>query len=737
MNNVVDNRQIKVFVSSTFSDLRDERSSLTYKIFPAKRYLCEKKGYDFIDIDLRWGVSAREAANGDVLEICLTEIDNTKPFFLGIIGDRYGWIPMRKDVNDVEKLVEAFPRIDTYLDCAYSITEMEMMFGVLDCDKDYNAVFFIRKPLSESNSEDDKKLELLRQKIRSQGKYPVFEYETIEEFEDVVDDFFTRQLGEICVEYLDTKSEYENMHRQFTAILLRNYLPYAHYIDTLDIFLANPQRSILKLVGKNGCGKSSLVAYYCSLINSRGGKWHAIVYHNEAVIDEKGGALSYIRLLLSSILGGWYPEANLSPATTEDEKQLLEQYMDEIEKRGIKLLVILDLANMAIWKYYFDDLVQRRLNNPNIKCILVHESDAYHLDYWDAETDKKYKNRICNDSFFDLDAVQKAAFVEHYFKYFSKTLPYPSLTGDIANSEVSTVLSLVMILDNLRKYGSYDTFGTHLKLLLDKNSSGDLVPYFIEEFMQEFDTGDCAFVKDFFSYLAIDNRFTESDIVSILKIPHDKLYIFYRFFRACSSWYRIIDRYILLNISPNDVFRGEDYYDSRYEEDRYANNIVEHFVNNYDKHPESSRAHLYIARKRALTPYYKEYRWKMLDGTLRDDEVGLCHCLLTAYDLPDGEEYSQNMYMAVKCVDRMVRTGINISRDEGYCREVRNWLNGFYHSLDIDELNDLYCTEEELAEIKKIEEAYDFGEARRRIREISKELEYSKIALRMKALLNM
>ena len=68
---------------------------------------------------------------------------------------------------------------------------------------------------------------------------------------------------------------------------------------------------------------------------------------------------------------------------------------------------------------------------------------------------------------------------------------------------------------------------------------------------------------------------------------------------------------------------------------------------------------------------------------------------------------------------------------------INPWLNGFYHSLDIDELNDLYCTEEELAELKRIEEAYDFGEARRRIREISKELEYSKIALRMKALLNM
>ncbi len=37
--------------------------------------------------------------NGKVVDICFDEIDNSIPFFIGIIGNRYGWCPEKQDIS--------------------------------------------------------------------------------------------------------------------------------------------------------------------------------------------------------------------------------------------------------------------------------------------------------------------------------------------------------------------------------------------------------------------------------------------------------------------------------------------------------------------------------------------------------------------------------------------------------------------------------------------------------------
>jgi hypothetical protein len=49
-------RTFRVFVSSTFEDLKAERDALQRDVFPRLRALCERHGARFQAIDLRWGV---------------------------------------------------------------------------------------------------------------------------------------------------------------------------------------------------------------------------------------------------------------------------------------------------------------------------------------------------------------------------------------------------------------------------------------------------------------------------------------------------------------------------------------------------------------------------------------------------------------------------------------------------------------------------------------------------------
>ncbi|MEO0727732.1 MAG: DUF4062 domain-containing protein [Bacteroidota bacterium] len=91
-------KTIRLFVSSTFDDFRREREVLQTYIFPRIKKYSRERGYYFQPIDLRWGISQEAQLNQKTLELCLNEVRTCKsyagPNFLGMIGDRYGWVPL-------------------------------------------------------------------------------------------------------------------------------------------------------------------------------------------------------------------------------------------------------------------------------------------------------------------------------------------------------------------------------------------------------------------------------------------------------------------------------------------------------------------------------------------------------------------------------------------------------------------------------------------------------------------
>jgi hypothetical protein len=109
-------RGFRVFVSSTFEDFAREREALDGIVAPELRLFCQARGVDFQLVDLRWGVNSLSARGHRTLAICLNEIDKTlilatKPSFLVLLGDRYGWRPLPRHLQ-----AELFDRITAALD---------------------------------------------------------------------------------------------------------------------------------------------------------------------------------------------------------------------------------------------------------------------------------------------------------------------------------------------------------------------------------------------------------------------------------------------------------------------------------------------------------------------------------------------------------------------------------------------------------------------------------------------
>lgn len=93
------------FVSSTFRDMQEERDVIHRKVFPMIRNKLKKFGETAEDMDLRWGVDTlnltEEESGNMVIRVCIDAIDRCVPYFIVLLGERYGWIPDMSTIQNI------------------------------------------------------------------------------------------------------------------------------------------------------------------------------------------------------------------------------------------------------------------------------------------------------------------------------------------------------------------------------------------------------------------------------------------------------------------------------------------------------------------------------------------------------------------------------------------------------------------------------------------------------------
>ena len=136
-------RTFRVYVTSTFEDLKDERDALHREVFPRLRAFCESRNTRFHPIDMRWGVRDDAARTQQTTEICLREIASVQQagrggFFVAIIGDRYGWrpLPFRIPAREFETVLSFIP----------DEAQRAVVNEWYDCDKNAVPPEFVLRP---------------------------------------------------------------------------------------------------------------------------------------------------------------------------------------------------------------------------------------------------------------------------------------------------------------------------------------------------------------------------------------------------------------------------------------------------------------------------------------------------------------------------------------------------------------------------------------------------------------
>lgn len=264
-----DSRLIRVFLSSTFVDFQEERSLLVQQVFPSLRRRARSREVEIVDVDLRWGVTAEQAERGETLPLCLGEIDRCRPYFISLLGERYGWVPP-PDYYKPE-LLERQPWLKERMGGA-SVTELEILHAVLrNPEMAGHAFFYLRDPAyAEAQSEagwvaenpaERQRLEALKARIRDSG-FPVAEglpspqaiAERIEaDLWQLIESRFPEQ------ESADALEREDRRHSDYRRARTGLYLGGEPAIEQLERWIADGEQRIL-ITGESGAGKSALIA---------------------------------------------------------------------------------------------------------------------------------------------------------------------------------------------------------------------------------------------------------------------------------------------------------------------------------------------------------------------------------------------------------------------------------------------------------------------------------------------
>ncbi len=271
-------RTVRVFLSSTFRDFAEERDLLVRKIFPELRRRCRERQVELVDVDLRWGITEEQAQRGEVLPICLAEIDRSRPYFMGFIGERYGWVPEHQQY-DLSLLVEQ-PWLDDHRG-GKSVTELEMLHGVLNNPAMAGRAFFYFRnseysqskggPYLSEGPESAMKLEALKDRIRTSGFHVVENYSNPEALAEQVREDLWKVIDEAYPEedIPDPLTLEGRKHEAYGGSRLGLYLGGKQYFTALDAAMQAETFKPVLITGASGGGKSALIANWSKVYKEK------------------------------------------------------------------------------------------------------------------------------------------------------------------------------------------------------------------------------------------------------------------------------------------------------------------------------------------------------------------------------------------------------------------------------------------------------------------------------------
>ncbi|KAH3766652.1 Tetratricopeptide repeat protein [Pelomyxa schiedti] len=363
-------RELKIFISSTFRDMDAERNLIVKQVFPRLKQICMERDVCLTYVDLRWGLTGTASDNAATLLLCLRELSQCN-VFVGMYGERYGWClsddfyrnPTQQDdllKRSFDVAAKEFPWVQQLVD--RSVTELEWRMVLERKTKgDVASFFFLRDPYyiqsdvpeserylykSEGPSQESK-LSQLKVTVTKSG-LPCSAYNRPSHLVDLMYEQLQDYLNKLYPEgSVLTPLECERVrHGWYSSTLRQVFVPQDKYNAELDSFASsNTVVGVCAVIGSTGMGKSALLANWIVRYNRHHPEFPCVIHHVGASASSTSHCLM-LRRCLNDLLSQLGDTTDSIPKDDEYMIAKLPQVMQQIAQRNKRSKIILVLEGI-------------------------------------------------------------------------------------------------------------------------------------------------------------------------------------------------------------------------------------------------------------------------------------------------------------------------------------------------------------------------------------------------------
>ncbi|XP_072041437.1 TPR repeat-containing protein DDB_G0287407-like, partial [Amphiura filiformis] len=499
------NRQVRVFVSSTFVDFHEEREILIKKAFREVNHLCRDRGVFFTYIDLRWGITTEQSQNGKTIDICLSEIERCK-YFICLLGDRFGW-NQRKD------------KIDKLLDFTYdiamgkykwlenhrfdtSVTKLEVLHAALENKKvaKDRTFFYLRESLPPDDPtprEQKKKSETpwhydrqqeLRNAVKTSG-LSAKEYKEAEKGCDLIKEDLLRCINEDYPpgSQLTPLQREREAHEAFAVVRQKVYIGGEEYFKAIDDHFekaAKGDNQPLLIAGASGLGKSALIANWCKRFEEKHPK-DFLFMHFIGSSSESTSHLNLLRRLYEE-LRLYLQEDLVVPSSDRNLVIELPSWLKRASNKGRKVMLVLDALNQL------DSGGSSSGEEQDLKWLPKQLPQNVHLlmsalpgRALSAVKKAGWSIKVVHP----LNRSEMMKVMDKYMEFYAKTLTVAQKEKITNAKQSSNPLYLKALLEEIRMFGRFEKLDEEITKYLESKNPGELFEKILERLENDFDKG--------------------------------------------------------------------------------------------------------------------------------------------------------------------------------------------------------------------------------------------------------
>jgi tetratricopeptide (TPR) repeat protein len=468
--------------------MQTERNYLVKFVFPQLRKLCESRGVVWSEVDLRWGITDEEKAEGKVLPLCLEEIHRCRPYFIGLLGERYGWIPDQIPTEVIER--ESWLR--EHVEKRKSVTELEILHGVLNSPEiATHAFFYFRDPKYINQVPNEERNDFLSENPGSATKLKALKARIREKGLSVQDYADPRRLGDLIVK--DFRELIDNLyppgeepepldregadHEAFAQGRKKVYIGRKEYFDRLDEHVQDDGPPLVVL-GESGLGKSALLANWYFDYRERHPESFVLIHFIGNTVDSADPIRLLRRIMLE--LKRRFPE-QLSDDVTNDLDKMREEFsswLTRVFSTG-KIVLILDGLNLLDNREGVPDLGWLPVTYPPNCRLIVSTLPGHGLN---ATRDRNWSEMTVQP----LSLPEREELIGKFLAQYSRRLSVARVKRIASANQTANPLFLRAMLDELRQFGEHEFLGERIEHYLGAHDPGELYGRILQRWEQDY-----------------------------------------------------------------------------------------------------------------------------------------------------------------------------------------------------------------------------------------------------------